>query len=210
MPYCATLCNALYYTAYTELYCYWYGDFFSSTRLITLLPRPTPSLPSYLFSHHLSLLPLPLSLYHPSITAPPPSPPLTATIVGLDSVDDESRPEKSHLGGGAAGEITLTGQGYFTCHKIIRKTIFTWNWEKNAQKSDSSKRSRNRRKSWIILLLFSSGNLPNPENWTSKENPPYAYWMYYTYANLCVLNKLRADRGLNTFQFRKCFSVTPI
>ena len=26
--------------------------------------------------------------------------------------------------------------------------------------------------------------------------------MYYTFANLCVLNKLRASRGLRTFQFR--------
>lgn len=55
-------------------------------------------------------------------------------------------------------------------------------------------------------VSFATGNLPNPENWTSSECPPYAYWMYYTYANLCVLNKLRADRGLSTFQFRKCFS----
>ena len=44
--------------------------------------------------------------------------------------------------------------------------------------------------------------LPKPQDWKDAENPPYAYWMYYTYSNLCVLNQLRASRGLRTFQFR--------
>lgn len=66
------------------------------------------------------------------------------TVVGIDSVDDESRPE----------------QGY-------------------------------------NLSLA-----PEPENWTAPENPPYGYWMYYLYSNLCVLNQLRAARGMCTFQFR--------
>jgi len=43
---------------------------------------------------------------------------------------------------------------------------------------------------------------PTPEQWTGVYPPPYAYWMYYIYANICALNKLRASRGLNTFQFR--------
>ena len=30
-----------------------------------------------------------------------------------------------------------------------------------------------------------------PEHWTSDENPPYAYYLYYMYANLTVLNQLR-------------------
>jgi len=47
-----------------------------------------------------------------------------------------------------------------------------------------------------------SQELPDPSEWTSIENPPYAYWMYYMYANIVVLNKLRASRGLSTFQFR--------
>jgi hypothetical protein len=46
------------------------------------------------------------------------------------------------------------------------------------------------------------GSTPTPEQWTSANSPPYSYWMYYIYANLCVLNKLRASRGLCTFQFR--------
>eukprot|EP01041_Mallomonas_annulata_P004419 gene4419-8800_t len=71
------------------------------------------------------------------------------TVVGIDSVDDESRPEYGQLGRG-------------------------------------------------FLEAFPA----SPEDWTMPENPPYGYWMYFMYANLCVLNKLRAERGLNTFQFR--------
>lgn len=41
-----------------------------------------------------------------------------------------------------------------------------------------------------------------PEQWTLNENPPYAYWTYYLYANLTVLNKLRASRNLSTFEYR--------
>jgi AMP deaminase len=66
------------------------------------------------------------------------------TVVGIDSVDDESRPEGEHM------------------HE----------------------------------------HMPDPDRWTSASNPPYSYWMYYTYANLCALNQLRAARGLCTFQFR--------
>ena len=44
--------------------------------------------------------------------------------------------------------------------------------------------------------------LPPPEEWTQPDNPPYGYWMYYMYANIVILNKLRAERGLTNFQFR--------
>ncbi|XP_037538504.1 AMP deaminase 3b [Nematolebias whitei] len=43
---------------------------------------------------------------------------------------------------------------------------------------------------------------PKPEEWTTNENPPYTYYLFYMYANIMVLNNLRKDRGLNTFQFR--------
>jgi len=69
------------------------------------------------------------------------------TIVGIDSVDDESRPEHKSLAGGPGG-------------------------------------------------------VPTPDNWTFLENPPFGYWMYFTYANLCVLNQMRASKGLCTFKFR--------
>ncbi|XP_021458998.1 AMP deaminase 3 isoform X1 [Oncorhynchus mykiss] len=43
---------------------------------------------------------------------------------------------------------------------------------------------------------------PKPEEWTSGENPPYSYYLFHMYANIMVLNNLRKERGLNTFQFR--------
>ncbi|KAI7868505.1 hypothetical protein BDF14DRAFT_1794016 [Spinellus fusiger] len=64
-------------------------------------------------------------------------------VVGFDSVDDESKPEK----------------------RIFKK-------------------------------------FPTPEEWTSKSNPPYSYYIYYTYANMTSLNEWRLQRGFNTFVFR--------
>jgi AMP deaminase len=43
---------------------------------------------------------------------------------------------------------------------------------------------------------------PLPQDWTSEENPPYVYYIYYMYANIQVLNTFRRERGLNTFDFR--------
>ncbi|XP_037395860.1 AMP deaminase 3b isoform X1 [Pygocentrus nattereri] len=43
---------------------------------------------------------------------------------------------------------------------------------------------------------------PKPEEWTAEENPPYSYYLFHMYANIMVLNNLRKERGLNTFQFR--------
>lgn len=43
---------------------------------------------------------------------------------------------------------------------------------------------------------------PKPEEWTMEENPPYSYYLFHMYANIMVLNNLRKERGLNTFQFR--------
>lgn len=45
-------------------------------------------------------------------------------------------------------------------------------------------------------------HMPTPAEWTSKHNPAYAYYAYYMYANLYVLNRLREDRGFNTFALR--------
>lgn len=72
---------------------------------------------------------------------------LLETVVGFDSVDDESRPE-------------------------------------------------------FGLLTGNPNNLPNPDEWTQPENPPYGYWLYYMYANICVLNQLRVARGMTAFEFR--------
>ncbi|XP_062860805.1 AMP deaminase 3b [Trichomycterus rosablanca] len=43
---------------------------------------------------------------------------------------------------------------------------------------------------------------PKPEEWTMEENPPYSYYIFHMYSNIMVLNNLRKERGLSTFQFR--------
>uniref|UniRef100_A0A8B9GPE4 AMP deaminase n=1 Tax=Astyanax mexicanus TaxID=7994 RepID=A0A8B9GPE4_ASTMX len=52
---------------------------------------------------------------------------------------------------------------------------------------------------------------PLPENWTEEDNPPYSYYLYYTYANMTVLNHLRRRRGFHTFVLRPhCGEAGPI
>uniref|UniRef100_A0A8C6WRN8 AMP deaminase n=1 Tax=Neogobius melanostomus TaxID=47308 RepID=A0A8C6WRN8_9GOBI len=52
---------------------------------------------------------------------------------------------------------------------------------------------------------------PLPINWTDEDNPPYSYYLYYTYANMAVLNHLRRRRGLHTFVLRPhCGEAGPI
>ncbi|CAF0916390.1 unnamed protein product [Adineta steineri] len=47
-----------------------------------------------------------------------------------------------------------------------------------------------------------TAEMPYPEDWNTKDNPPYVYYLFYMYANILTLNQLRRARGLNTFQFR--------
>lgn len=50
-----------------------------------------------------------------------------------------------------------------------------------------------------------------PDQWKDEENPPYAYYQYYTYANLCVLNHFRREQNLNTFVLRPhCGEAGPV
>ena len=54
-------------------------------------------------------------------------------------------------------------------------------------------------------------NIYSPDEWTWHENPPYAYYLYYMYANMTVLNHFRAERGLNTFVLRPhCGEAGPV
>ncbi|XP_030378940.1 AMP deaminase 2 isoform X3 [Scaptodrosophila lebanonensis] len=54
-------------------------------------------------------------------------------------------------------------------------------------------------------------DVPRPEDWTYEENPPYAYYIYYMYANMTVLNKFRQNRGMNTFVLRPhCGEAGPV
>ena len=32
---------------------------------------------------------------------------------------------------------------------------------------------------------------PHPDEWTSDNNPPYSYYIFYMYANIMMLNRLR-------------------
>lgn len=43
---------------------------------------------------------------------------------------------------------------------------------------------------------------PVPKEWTTKQNPPYGYWIYHLYANMTSLNAWRKRRGFNTFLLR--------
>jgi AMP deaminase len=43
---------------------------------------------------------------------------------------------------------------------------------------------------------------PSPREWTTKQNPPYSYWIYFLFANLASLNHWRKERGFNTLILR--------
>jgi AMP deaminase len=43
---------------------------------------------------------------------------------------------------------------------------------------------------------------PVPRDWTTKQTPPYSYWIYHLYANMVSLNNWRQRRNLNTFLLR--------
>mmetsp|Transcript_14427 Transcript_14427/g.31273 ORF Transcript_14427/g.31273 Transcript_14427/m.31273 type:complete len:778 (-) Transcript_14427:251-2584(-) len=41
-----------------------------------------------------------------------------------------------------------------------------------------------------------------PASWKKEDNPAYCWQLYFFWANMEILNKVRASRGLNTFAFR--------
>jgi AMP deaminase len=43
---------------------------------------------------------------------------------------------------------------------------------------------------------------PLPKDWSTRQNPPYSYWIYYLFANIASLNVWRKQRGFNTFLLR--------
>ncbi|PRD27412.1 UNVERIFIED_CONTAM: AMP deaminase 2 [Trichonephila clavipes] len=50
-----------------------------------------------------------------------------------------------------------------------------------------------------------------PPAWKEEENPPYNYYLYYMYANMCVLNCFRKERKMNTFVLRPhCGEAGPV
>ncbi|CAK1583941.1 unnamed protein product [Parnassius mnemosyne] len=49
---------------------------------------------------------------------------------------------------------------------------------------------------------YPNETMKRPDKWDDEENPPYAYYLYYMYANMTVLNQIRKEQGLNTFVLR--------
>ncbi|XP_022743410.1 AMP deaminase-like isoform X2 [Durio zibethinus] len=45
-------------------------------------------------------------------------------------------------------------------------------------------------------------HMPTPDQWTNVFNPAFSYYVYYCYANLYNLNKLRESKGMTTIKFR--------
>ncbi|KAL3536537.1 hypothetical protein ACH5RR_004998 [Cinchona calisaya] len=45
-------------------------------------------------------------------------------------------------------------------------------------------------------------HMPTPAQWTNIFNPAYSYYIYYCYANLYTLNKLRESKGMTTIKLR--------
>lgn len=43
---------------------------------------------------------------------------------------------------------------------------------------------------------------PPPNQWIDNSNPPYSYYLYFMYSNMCTLNYLRRMRNYNTFVLR--------
>ncbi|XP_059609601.1 AMP deaminase 2 isoform X2 [Phlebotomus argentipes] len=54
-------------------------------------------------------------------------------------------------------------------------------------------------------------DIPEPAQWTDEDNPPYAYYLYYMYANMTVLNHFRKEQGMNTLVLRPhCGEAGPV
>ncbi|QHO28237.1 AMP deaminase [Arachis hypogaea] len=45
-------------------------------------------------------------------------------------------------------------------------------------------------------------HMPTPAEWTNEFNPAYSYYLYYCYANLYTLNKLRESKGMTAIKLR--------
>ena len=50
-------------------------------------------------------------------------------------------------------------------------------------------------------IAFTSG-IETADQWTRAENPPYGYYIFYLYANLIALNRLRRKRKYGLFTLR--------
>jgi AMP deaminase len=94
-------------------------------------------------------------------------------VSGFDSVDDESRPER---------QLCLQHVPFLFVFLSFPSFFFFL--------------------CFFLTFLIGRALPESPEAWDIEENPPYAYWLYYMWANLVTLNRLRESRGLNTFDLR--------
>ena len=46
-------------------------------------------------------------------------------------------------------------------------------------------------------FLITFYRFPLPKYWDTELNPPYSYYLYFMYANMCSLNQFRKKRGFS-------------
>ncbi|CDJ66749.1 adenosine monophosphate deaminase, putative [Eimeria necatrix] len=54
----------------------------------------------------------------------------------------------------------------------------------------------------VSKYTMEGGDLPPPCEWTSYNNPPYSYWIFYMYANIRALNLFLEARNMRPLSFR--------
>jgi len=57
-------------------------------------------------------------------------------------------------------------------------------------------------RTFSFLLSYSLGTCTRPKEWSHEKNPAYCWQLYFLWANIEIVNKLRKTKGLNTFAFR--------
>lgn len=83
-------------------------------------------------------------------------------------------------------EVSLDPSTHPNLHKFLNQVI-------GFDSVDDESKAEN------YQFQFSS---PTPDGWTGEDNPPYAYYIFYMFANITLLNRIREIRGLNTFALR--------
>lgn len=75
----------------------------------------------------------------------------------------------------------------FKIHRLIFTRSLSFLWFLNGQVDGFDSVDDESKPEHHIFNLDS----PLPGNWMEEDNPPYSYYLYYTYANMVVLNHLR-------------------
>ncbi|ODV81767.1 AMP deaminase [Suhomyces tanzawaensis NRRL Y-17324] len=83
-------------------------------------------------------------------------------------------------------EVSLDPKSHPKLHIFLQRVI---GFDSVDDESKSEKSSQSKR-------------FPPAHQWDIPTNPPYSYWLYYLFANLTPLNKIRQKLGYNTFVLR--------